>query len=123
MNAEQTKALTRGDFRRHAAALRPETRMLIDGKLVDAQSGKKFETINPANGGVIAAVLMGDAAEVDLAVAAARRAFKSGIWSRLAPRSRMEVLYRLAAAINEHTLEFALLDSLDVGKQGHGHDT
>jgi 4-guanidinobutyraldehyde dehydrogenase / NAD-dependent aldehyde dehydrogenase len=116
MNAEQAKALTREDFRGHAAALHPETRMLIDGKLVDAQSGKKFETVNPANGEIIATVPLGDAAEVDLAVAAARRAFKSGIWSRLEPRSRMEVLYRFAAVIDEHTLEFAMLDSLDVGK-------
>ncbi len=90
--------------------------MLIDGELLDAQSGKRFETVNPANGEVIAAVPLGDAVEADLAVAAARRAFKSGIWSRMEPRSRMEVLYRFAAAINEHILEFALLDSLDVGK-------
>lgn len=87
MNAEQAKTLTREDFHRHAAVLRRETRMLIDGKLVDAQSGKKFETVNPKNGAVIAAVPLGDAAEIDLAVAAGRRVFKSGIWSRLEPRS------------------------------------
>jgi len=116
MNAEQAKTLTREDSHRHAAALRPETPMLIDGKLVDAQSGKKFETVNPANRAVIAAVPLGDAAEINLAVAAGRRACKSGIWSRLEPRSRMEVLYRFAAAINEHALEFALLDAIDVGK-------
>jgi gamma-glutamyl-gamma-aminobutyraldehyde dehydrogenase len=116
MNAEEAKALTADDFRRHAAALRPETRMLIDGKLVGAQSGKHFDTINPANGEVIAAVPLGDIAEADLAVAAARHAFKSGVWSRMEPRLRMEVLYRLAAAINQHALEFALLDSIDVGK-------
>jgi 4-guanidinobutyraldehyde dehydrogenase / NAD-dependent aldehyde dehydrogenase len=116
MNIEQAKVLTLDDFRRHAAAMRPETRMLIDGELVEAQSGKRFETVNPANGEVIATVPLGDAAEADLAVAAARRAFKSGVWSRMEPRSRMEVLYRFAAAINQHALEFALLDSLDVGK-------
>jgi acyl-CoA reductase-like NAD-dependent aldehyde dehydrogenase len=116
MNAEQAKTLMREDFHRRAAALRPETRMLIDGRLVEAQSGKRFETVNPATGEVVAAVPSGDAGEVDLAVAAARRSFKSGIWSRLEPRSRMDVLYRFAAAINEHALEFALLDSLDVGK-------
>ncbi len=116
MNAEQAKALTSEDFHRHARELRPETRMLIDGRLVDAQSGRRFETVNPANGEIVAGVPLGDAAEVDLAVAAARRTFKSGIWSRMEPRSRMQVLYRFAAAINQHTLEFALLDSLDVGK-------
>jgi gamma-glutamyl-gamma-aminobutyraldehyde dehydrogenase len=116
MNAEAAKTLTREDFHRRASALRPETRMLIDGRLCEAQSGNWFETVNPANGEVIAAVPSGDAGEVDLAVAAARRAFKSGVWSRLEPRARMEVLYRFAAAINQHALEFALLDSLDVGK-------
>ncbi|MGH7044891.1 MAG: aldehyde dehydrogenase family protein [Stellaceae bacterium] len=116
MNIDQVKALTRDDFHRLAAQLRPETRMLIDGKLVAARSGKWFETINPANGEVIATVPLGDADEVDRAVAAARRTFKSGVWSRREPRARMEVLYRLAALINEHALDFALLDSLDVGK-------
>jgi acyl-CoA reductase-like NAD-dependent aldehyde dehydrogenase len=116
MNLDQAKALTREAWHRHAAALAPETRMLIDGELVEAQSGRRFETVNPASGAVIASVPAGDAAEVDLAVAAARRSFKSGVWSRSEPRARMEVLYRFAAAIGEHALEFALLDSLDVGK-------
>jgi acyl-CoA reductase-like NAD-dependent aldehyde dehydrogenase len=116
MNAEQARTLTREDFHRRAAALRPETRMLIDGALVEAQSGKRFETVNPATGEVIAALPLGDAAEVDFAVAAALRTAKSCFCSRLEPRSRMAVLYRFAAAINEHALEFALLDSLDVGK-------
>ncbi len=116
MNAEQAKRLSRDEFHRHAAALRPETRMVIDGELVEARSGATFETVNPATGAVIASLPQGDAAEVDLAVAAARRAFKSGVWSRLEPRARMQVLYRFAQAIDEHTLEFALLDSLDVGK-------
>jgi 4-guanidinobutyraldehyde dehydrogenase / NAD-dependent aldehyde dehydrogenase len=116
MNAEQAKTLTCAEWHRRAAELRPETRMLIDGKLVEAQSGKSFETINPANGKVIATVPSGDAGEVDLAVRAARRSFKSGVWRHLEPRTRMEVLYRFAAAINEHALEFALLDTLDVGK-------
>ncbi|HTV44827.1 MAG TPA: aldehyde dehydrogenase [Stellaceae bacterium] len=116
MNIDEAKSLTRDEFHRYAAALRPETRMLIDGELVAARSGEWFETINPANGEVIATVPLGDADEVDRAVAAARRTFKSGIWSRREPRARMEVLYRLAALINEHALDFALLDSLDVGK-------
>jgi gamma-glutamyl-gamma-aminobutyraldehyde dehydrogenase len=90
--------------------------MLIDGALVEARSGNTFETVNPATGDVIAKVPSGDATEIDLAVAAARRAFRSGVWSRLEPRARMQVLYRFADAIDAHTLEFALLDSLDVGK-------
>jgi len=45
MNAEQAKTLTREDFHRRATALRPETRMLIDGSLVEAQPRKRFETV------------------------------------------------------------------------------
>ena len=116
MNAEQAQGLTVEDFRRHAAALKPETRMFIDGALLDASSGKRFETINPANGEVVASVPSGSVEDVDRAVASARRAFKSGVWSRLEPRARMEVLYRFARLIEAHTLEFSLLDSLDVGK-------
>jgi hypothetical protein len=88
MNAEPSKDADARGFHRRAAAPHPETRMLIDGRLVEAQSGRRFETVSPANGAVIAAVPSGDAGEVDLAVAAARRARKSGIWWRLEPRSQ-----------------------------------
>jgi acyl-CoA reductase-like NAD-dependent aldehyde dehydrogenase len=114
--AEKARALTKDDFHKQAAALRIETRMLIGGDLVEAASGKTFETINPANGDVLASIPLGDASDVDRAVAAARKAFKSGIWSRMEPRKRMNVLYRLARLIEENALQFALLESLDVGK-------
>src|SRR5712691_9205267 len=111
MNFEQAKTLTADEFRRLATDLKPETRMFIDGKLVDARSGGTFETINPANGAVLATVPSAEAEDVDLAVASARRAFKSGVWSRLEPRTRMEVLYRFAGLINDNALELALLDT------------
>ena len=57
-----------------------------------------------------------DAGDVDAAVKAARKAFRSGAWSRLAPRSRMDVLYRFARLIEANALEFALLDVLNMGK-------
>lgn len=115
MNGEFA-TLTVEDFRRHALATKPETRMLIDGELTHSSSGKHFESINPANGEVLATVPLGTVEDVDRAVASARRAFKAGVWSRLEPRARMEVLYRFARLIEEHALELALLDSLDVGK-------
>jgi gamma-glutamyl-gamma-aminobutyraldehyde dehydrogenase len=116
MKMRQLTALTREDFHSRARALKPETRMLIDGKLVEAKSGKRFETTNPANGEIIASVPLGDLADVDAAVAAARKAFKSGVWARMAPRARMEVMYRLADLIEEHTVELGVLETLDVGK-------
>jgi len=116
MHIDQAKLLTVEDFRRHASALRPETRMFIDGELCDTQSGKRFETVNRATGEVITSVPSGDADDVDRAVRSARRAFRAGVWSRLEPRARMEVLYRFASLIDDHGLELGLLDTLDVGK-------
>jgi acyl-CoA reductase-like NAD-dependent aldehyde dehydrogenase len=116
MTAEELGALTTEALHQRAAALKPETRMLIDGKLVNAKSGKQFETVNPANDEVIASVPSGDLEDVDLAVASARKAFKSGAWSRMEPRARMAVMYRFADLIDENAFELGLLDSLDVGK-------
>jgi len=63
---------------RRKVARSHQTKMLIDGKWRDSASGKKFETINPATEEVIAHVAEGDAADIDLAVKAARKAFDSG---------------------------------------------
>jgi len=94
----------------------PETRLFIDGDYIDAQAGGRFDSINPANREVIASMSAADQSDVDKAVASARRAFRSGRWSRLAPRERMEILYRFAALIEEHTEQLAVLDTLDMGK-------
>jgi gamma-glutamyl-gamma-aminobutyraldehyde dehydrogenase len=108
--------LTHKDWTARAAALRPETRMFIDGKFVDAASGATFQTINPANGEVVAEVARGSSEDVDRAVAAARKAFKSGVWSRMAPTDRMAVMRRFADLIEAHAEDIALLDTLDMGK-------
>jgi acyl-CoA reductase-like NAD-dependent aldehyde dehydrogenase len=116
MQLENIKELGRGYFQAQAAALRPEVRMVIDGELTEAASGRRFETINPATDEIIASVPLGDAEEVDRAAASARRAFREGLWSRMEPRKRAEVLYCYAELIEENGLELALLDTLDVGK-------
>ena len=59
-------------------------RMLIDGKWLEAVSGKTFESRNPATGELLANVAEGDAEDINLAVAAARRAF-NGPWSKFKP--------------------------------------
>jgi gamma-glutamyl-gamma-aminobutyraldehyde dehydrogenase len=105
-----------GQWHEKAAKLVIEGRNFIDGNFLDAKSGAKFDSINPADDSVIAAVARGDAADIDLAVAAARKAFKSGAWSRLAPRARMAVMLRFADLIEQHAHEFALLDTIDMGK-------
>jgi gamma-glutamyl-gamma-aminobutyraldehyde dehydrogenase len=104
----------------HAAARRvlkrAPTRLFIGGDYVDAARGGRFPTVNPANGEVLAEMALAEPGDVDLAVASAKRAFRSGDWSRLAPRRRMEVLYRLAELVDAHAEELALFDSLDMGK-------
>jgi gamma-glutamyl-gamma-aminobutyraldehyde dehydrogenase len=98
------------------AAGRLETRLFIDGEFCDAQEGGRFKTVNPADGKVLAQVSKGMPEDIDRAVAAARGAFRSGCWSRLAPRERMDVLYRFADLIEEHAGELAVLETLDMGK-------
>lgn len=106
----------RTHWHQRAAEIRPETRLFIDGKFVDAIDGQRFTTCNPATGAPIAEMVRGNAKDVDRAVQAARRAYKSGVWSRMAPRARMDVIYRIARLMEQHADEFALLDCLDMGK-------
>src|SRR4051794_19954139 len=73
--------------------------MLIDGKWVPSVSGKTFPTVNPATGETICQVAEGDKADVDKAVAAARRAFESGPWSKMSASERGRLMYRLADRI------------------------
>ena len=104
------------DWHQRAAALRFRDRAWIDGKWCAARSGETFCSINPATGQLLAEVASCDAADVDLAVITARRAFEDGRWSRLAPQARKQALQRLAALMLEHREELALLDSLNMGK-------
>jgi len=93
-----------------------ETRMFIDGDYVDAADGGRFKTVDPANGETLAEMSAGTAADIDRAVAVARQVFQSGAWSGMAPRDRMEILYRFADLIDEHAEELAVLETLDMGK-------
>lgn len=104
------------DWRALAAGITPRTGLWIDGRWQAAASGARFATVNPATGKVLAEVARGDAADVDRAVQAARRAFDDGRWSRKSPSERKEVLLKLAALIRANVPELALLDTLDMGK-------
>jgi phenylacetaldehyde dehydrogenase len=90
--------------------------MLINGKWVDAVSGKTFPTYNPATGEVLANVAEGDREDINRAVAAARAAFDSGPWSRISPADRAQMMWRLSDLIEKHAEEFAQIESLDNGK-------
>ncbi|WP_428979140.1 aldehyde dehydrogenase family protein [Hansschlegelia plantiphila] len=92
----------------------PTRRLIIDGKSVDALSGRTFETRNPATGELLASVAEGGAADVDLAVAAARRAFE-GPWSRFTPFQRQEILLKFADLVEANFEELTMTDVLDMG--------
>ncbi|MBZ5573959.1 MAG: aldehyde dehydrogenase family protein [Acidobacteriia bacterium] len=91
-------------------------KMLINGKWVDAASGKTFPTYNPATGEVMAQVAEGDREDIDRAVTAARNAFEKGPWRKLTPSERGRMIWKLADLLEDNLEEFAELESLDNGK-------
>lgn len=97
-----------------AGALAAPRELLIDGAFVSSDSGKRFDTINPTNGQVLATIAQGGPADVDKAVCAARRAL-DGEWSRFKPYDRQKVLLRLADLVEKHFDDLAMLDILDMG--------
>jgi 4-(gamma-glutamylamino)butanal dehydrogenase len=104
------------DWTARAGKIKFRNQAFINGKFVDAASGEVFQSINPATGGVLTEVAACGAEDVDNAVAAGRKAFEDGRWSRMAPGDRKVVLLKLADLIRAHLEEMALLDSLDMGK-------
>jgi phenylacetaldehyde dehydrogenase len=89
---------------------------LIDGRWQHAQGGGTFEVFNPATEEVVAHVADCKKADVDLAVAAARRAFDTGPWPRMSPSARGRILWKIGDLILENLEELAQLESLNNGK-------
>ncbi len=87
--------------------------LFIDGEFVDGR-GSSFKTINPATEETLAEIAEASDADVDLAVKAARRAFRG--WSRMSGKERAKYLFRIARIIQERGRELAVLESIDNGK-------
>jgi gamma-glutamyl-gamma-aminobutyraldehyde dehydrogenase len=109
-------SLSTSDWHARAKNLRYETGHFIDGKFVDSVVKDRFTVVNPATGAPLCEVSAGTSADIDLAVAAAKRTVASRVWSRKAPRDRMAVLAAFARLIDDNTERFALLDTLCMGK-------
>ncbi|MFC6589084.1 aldehyde dehydrogenase family protein [Sulfitobacter pacificus] len=88
--------------------------MFIDGAFVPAQSGEVLDVVDPASGRQLATVPRGGAADVDVAVAAARRAFE-GEWSKFTPYDRQEVLLRIADLMEKNWDMLCVSDTVDMG--------
>ena len=104
------------DWQARAAALydggfRP---MFIDGNWCEARSGEVIEARNPADGSLLATVPKGGAADIDAAVAAARKAFE-GPWSKFIPFERQALLLRIADQFEAEWETLCLSDTLDMG--------
>jgi aldehyde dehydrogenase (NAD+) len=89
--------------------------LLIDGARVPAISGRTFKSLNPATEEVIATIAEGGEADVDRAVAAARRAFE-GPWRTMRAAERGHILLNWAELLKQHADEIVELESLDAGK-------
>ena len=96
------------------AAIRQQ--MFIDGKFVDAKSGRTLPVYNPATGAEIARVPDAQAEDVDAAVRSARATFESGAWRDMLPAARERLLLRLADLIERDGEELARLETLNNGK-------
>lgn len=107
---------TRDDWQALAGRLDIRTRAFIDGKYVDAVSGRTFDCISPVDGRVLGKVAECGEEDVQRAVAAARRSFESGAWSQAKPVKRKKVLQRFAELVEGCRDELALLEALDMGK-------
>jgi aldehyde dehydrogenase (NAD+) len=92
------------------------TRLLIGGQWCEAASGKRFATLNPATGEVLAEIAEAGAPEVDAAVGAARKALRQGPWPMMTGAERGRVLRKLADLMRERSEELVLLESIDAGK-------
>jgi 4-(gamma-glutamylamino)butanal dehydrogenase len=93
-----------------------ETRAYIDGAYVDAADCATFDNLNPATGQTLNTVAACGEADINTAVAAARRAFNSGAWSRIAPAERKQTLLRFADLIEANAADLARIDAIDAGK-------
>src|SRR4051812_3282947 len=94
----------------------PVHKLFIDGRFVDAASGKTFDDLDPSTGEVLAKVCEGDAEDVSRAVAAARSALEDGPWARMPGAERGKLLFRIAELLDRDADLIARLESQDNGR-------
>ncbi len=103
-------------WQERAASLHLDGRMWVAGERTIARQEETFDCISPIDGKVLCKVARGQAADVDLAVTAARSAFDKRRWAGQPPSARKKVMQRWAELLLEHREELALLETLDMGK-------
>jgi len=111
-----SEMLSKAEYEAIAAKLTYPTQPFINGAYCEPNKGGTMDTINPATGLHMATVSACDASDVDDAVAAARTAYDSGVWSKMAPADRKAVLLKFSNLLEENLTELAVLESLEAGK-------
>src|SRR5688572_4685344 len=96
--------------------LREPQKLFIDGQWVEARTRKLIDVLNPATGERLAQVHEAGPEDVDVAVAAARRAFRDAAWAKMDPSKRERVLWRIAEVLEQRGEEIGTLESLNNGK-------
>ncbi len=91
-------------------------KLFIDGKFVDAASGKTFESIDPGTEAPLATIAQAGKADAEAAIAAARKAFNSGVWSGLTPAARMAKIHDFADEVAKQGLRLAATECMDSGQ-------
>ena len=89
--------------------------LFINGEFVPSSDGKYFDTINPSNEKKIAEVAEAGKADIDKAVASARKAYDK-TWSKMHPKERGKYIYRIARLLQERAREFSVIETMDGGK-------
>ena len=92
-------------------------KLLINGSFQPSESGEELTILSPIDGSELTTIASGGQADVDNAVAAARKSFESGTWSNASPAERKKVLFRVAELIEDHALELAVLGVRDNGTE------
>lgn len=96
--------------------LKGPKKLYINGQFVESVSGKTFTSPNPATGEILAEIYEADAADIDVAVKAARAAFDQGKWSKMSAADRSRLMYKLADLMEKNAENLAQLETLDNGK-------
>src|SRR5262245_28278768 len=92
---------------------RPE--LFVGGRWVPARSGERVTVRNPATGAYVGSAALAGPADVDVAVAAARASFDSGVWAGASPRHRSQVLHKAADLLEKRAPELAVSITSELG--------
>jgi acyl-CoA reductase-like NAD-dependent aldehyde dehydrogenase len=98
-------------WEKRSLEVNPSSKIFIDGKFVEAASGKTFDDISPRDQRVIAKIASGDVEDVNRAVASGLKAFESGVWREMNPRDKKKIMLRWAQLLNDNFEELALLET------------